>query len=119
MSSRDNTGTPPPSAIVSGYEQLWHTAGTMPDLVSYAAATSKLDLRDLAALVHVDQRHRHAAGATTSLVQHQIGADDLPEFLRRVVGQKDSDRLPAHPQKWTRSIAFSRLRRSLSFLFSM
>jgi serine/threonine protein kinase len=63
MSSRDNTGTPPASAIVSGYEQLWRTAGTMPDLVSYVAATPRLDARDLAALVHIDQRHRHATGA--------------------------------------------------------
>ena len=38
----------------------------MPDLVSYVAATPKLEPRDLAALVHIDQRHRHAAGAPLS-----------------------------------------------------
>lgn len=55
-------GSASTSSVVDRYQQHCQS-GAMPDLAAFVASVSALDPRDLAALVHVDQRHRHAAGA--------------------------------------------------------
>jgi tRNA A-37 threonylcarbamoyl transferase component Bud32 len=57
-----NAGPASTSSVVERYQQHCQS-GTMPDLAGFVASGPALDPRDLAALVHVDQRHRRAAGA--------------------------------------------------------
>ncbi len=61
--SDPHSGPASTSAVVDRYQQHCQR-GIMPDLAGFVASAPALDPRDLAALVHVDQRHRHAAGAT-------------------------------------------------------
>lgn len=55
-------GSASTSSVVDRYQQHCQS-GAMPDLAAIVASLPALDPSDLAALVHVDQRHRHAAGA--------------------------------------------------------
>ena len=60
--SDPHAGPASTSSVVDRYQQHCQS-GAMPDLAGFVASVPALDPRDLAALVHVDQRHRHAAGA--------------------------------------------------------
>src|SRR6188768_2421467 len=49
------------STIVDRYQQHCRS-GESPDLAGFVASNPTVDPRELAAMVHVDQRHRHASG---------------------------------------------------------
>ena len=59
--SASRSGPPFTSTIVERYEQSCRS-GVGPDLASFVASAATIDPRELAAIVHADQRHRHAAG---------------------------------------------------------